>query len=120
MLLNLSNHPSSKWSNEQLVAAKQFGGIVDMQFPEVNPMGDEKYINQLAIDYLHKVKELACNGIVTVHIMGEMTYTYALVNMLLNENIDCIASTTERIVNEFGNGQKQATFRFVRFRNYIL
>jgi hypothetical protein len=120
MLINLSNHPSAKWSNEQLTVAESYGRIVDLPFPEVNPNGDEKYIDQLANDYSYKVMSMAGDSNLTVHIMGEMTFTFALVSLLKSNGINCIASTTERIVNEFGNGQKQATFRFVRFRKYIL
>jgi len=50
--------------------------------------------------------------------MGEMTFTCALVSRLMVEGIECIASTSERIVIEMGNGQKQAAFLFVRFRTY--
>lgn len=120
MLINLSNHPSAKWSNEQLTVAERYGRIVDLPFPEIKPNGDEKYIDELASEYYNKVRDLAKGDSVSVHVMGEMTFTFALVNLLKKGGINCIASTTERIVNEFENGQKQATFRFVRFRNYIL
>jgi len=119
MLLNLSNHPSTRWTNEQLKAAESFGHIVDLPFPEVNPIGDEKYIDQLAHEYSIKVKDFGGVDGLTVHIMGEMTFTFALVNKLKGEGVECIASTTERIVSELGNGQKQASFRFVKFRKYL-
>ncbi len=119
MLINLSNHPSNKWTFEQLKAAESFGHIVDLPFPEVNPMGDEIYIDQLVNEYFEKVRSLSGGSKAVVHIMGEMTFTYALINKLKKNGIECLASTTERIVNEFGNGQKNATFRFVLFRKYI-
>lgn len=44
MLLNLSNHPSSLWCDEQIKAAETlFGEIVDLPFPQVDPNGDEAY-----------------------------------------------------------------------------
>lgn len=119
MLLNLSNHPSSSWTEEQIKAAECFGKVVDLAFPVLNPKGDENYIDQMATKYLGKVKAIAKGQSITVHVMGEMTFTLALVSKLSREGIECIASTTERVVNDFGNGQKQATFRFVRFRKYI-
>lgn len=119
MLINLSNHPSSKWSKEQTEAAnREFGEIVDLPFPTVAPDGDEKYIAALAAQYRDKVVELACGEPATVHVMGEMTITFALVVLLQKTGFQCIASTTERLAVEFNDGTKEVKFRFVRFRKY--
>ena len=113
MLLNLSNHPSASWSESQLAAAG--GNVVDLAFPKVAPDGDEAYIEQLANDYYNKIN--AMSNIKTVHIMGEMNFTYALVNKLKAHNIRCVASTTKRETVE-ENGVKISKFNFVRFREY--
>lgn len=113
MLLNLSNHPSASWSPAQLAAAG--GKVIDLAFPQVAPDGDEAYIEQLANEYLNKI--LKMNDIKTVHIMGEMNFTYALVNKLKVHNIRCVASTTKRETVE-ENGVKISKFNFVRFREY--
>ena len=42
MFVNLSNHPSSNWTPEQISAAG--GNVVDLPFPQVLPDGDEAYI----------------------------------------------------------------------------
>ena len=52
-----------------------------------------------------------------VHIMGEMNFTYALVNKLKANGIKCVASTTKRETVE-ENGVKISKFNFVRFREY--
>ena len=119
MLLNLSNHPSARWSAQQAEAANRlYGEIVDLPFPQVDPNGDETYIASLVGEYTEKVLQLAKNQKVTVHLMGEMTFCFALVSHLQKHGITCVASTTERIVKESENGTKEVIFKFVQFRNY--
>lgn len=118
MLINLSNHPSAKWSSEQKNAASQFGEIVDLPFPDVDAAGNEKYIDDLASDYVNNVKYKATNNNIFVHIMGEMTLTFAIVRQLQKIGIPCIASTTQRLVTENPDGSKSVLFQFVRFRHY--
>ncbi len=122
MLLNLSNHSLKNWNENQLNTAKKlFGSVSDLLFPQIPPEADENYITSLAKKYCDK-----CLNILSrsndknnaVHIMGEMTFTFALVDLLLKHNIICVASTTERNTIEI-NGKKVSEFRFVRFRRYI-
>lgn len=113
MLLNLSNHPSASWTEPQLAAAG--GNVVDLAFPQVDPDGDEAYIEKLADDYYNKIE--AMPNIEAVHIMGEMNFTYSLVSKLKVHNIRCVASTTKRETVE-ENGVKISKFNFVRFREY--
>lgn len=118
MFLNLSNHPSANWSAEQTEAAKRlYGEIVDLPFPDVAPDGDEEYITALADEYCSKVLEYARTQTVTVHLMGEMTLTFALLQRLHAHGISCVASTTRRETVE-KNGMKISNFKFVRFREY--
>lgn len=37
MLINCSNHPSRLWGDPQKEAAKVYGEIMDIPFPQVNP-----------------------------------------------------------------------------------
>ena len=37
MFINFSNHASTRWGVPQKQAAKKYGEIVDMQFPNVDP-----------------------------------------------------------------------------------
>ena len=113
MLLNLSNHPSASWSPAQIAAAS--GKVIDLPFPPVNPDGDEAYIEQLANEYYNKILEM--QDVTTVHLMGEMNFTFALVTKLKAANIKCVASTTKRETVE-ENGVKIYKFQFVRFREY--
>lgn len=117
MLVNLSNHPSDKWDKGQLDAASEYGKIIDIPFPTVDPNGDEQYIRLLSDKMVEKITDLAEKEDVTVHIMGEMTFTFLTVDSLLKAGISCIASTTSRIVRDNGN-YKESEFRFIRFRRY--
>ncbi|MDR0612493.1 MAG: hypothetical protein LBG45_03230 [Dysgonamonadaceae bacterium] len=51
--------------------------------------------------------------------MGEPVFCFLLAQLLLNANITCFTSTTERIVVE-KDGMKTSEFRFGRFREYKL
>ena len=116
MLLNFTNHPSNLWLATQKEAAKEYGDIVDMSFPQIAPEATTAEIAVLAQKYIDKIMALQPNA---VHIMGEMTFTFAVVNGLLKANLNCIASTTKRTVTE-KNGEKISVFEFVQFRPYTL
>ena len=123
MLINLSNHPSANWPPEQFAAAQVIGEVVDLPFPSVDPVGDAVYVQAVCNEYLQKINDICrdaalCVSTATVHIMGEMTLTYALVNALQKQGVTCVASTTERITSE-ENGIKISGFKFKQFRKYI-
>jgi hypothetical protein len=114
MFLNLTNHPSSQWAEAQLLQAKQYGGIVDMPFPVIDPEADSQRVSELVLEYYKKIEYLNPKAI---HIMGEMTFTFGLVTLLQKKKITCLASTTRRTVTE-KNGEKISKFEFVQFRIY--
>lgn len=119
MLINLTNHPSSRWSDKQKAAAEVYGEIVDMPFPVIDEAGDEKYIATLADEYWNKIVNLSDTQSVVVHLMGEQTFSYALIKRLRERGITCVASTTKRIVKEEVPGKKsEVIFQFERFRAY--
>ena len=119
MFINLSNHPSTNWSAEQKDTAEQlYGEIVDLPFPVVDPAGDEEYIASLADEYCRKILDLSDGMPVTVHLMGEMTLTFALIQRLQIVGILCVASTTERVTNETPDGRKESFFKFIQYRKY--
>lgn len=115
MLLNLSNHPSSTWpENQKKAATEKYEFIEDLAFPQIDPKADEDVIEKLAEEFELKIRK---KDPTAVHIMGEMTFTYRMVNRLKSIGIPCIASTTNRKVTE-KNGVKTSVFEFVRFRSY--
>ena len=119
MFINLSNHPSSGWSEEQRRAAEQYGEIVDIPFPNIDEKATESEIKRQAEKYLTIIKSKGRIQDLTVHIMGEQTFCYALISILQKEGIRCVASCTERnvLINEAG--EKVSTFHFTRFREYV-
>ncbi|MBN2662937.1 MAG: hypothetical protein JXR68_04745 [Bacteroidales bacterium] len=131
MLINLSNHPSNDWGREQTNAALYFIHTKDISFPEINPAATEVEIIELAEKYLSKCLNLFkeyndYNNSITkrdynhaVHIQGEFTFVYALVNLLKAEGIKCVASTSERKIIKEKDGSKTLIFNFVQFREYI-
>jgi len=115
MLLNLSNHPSPTWPANQMAAAReQFGEVEDLPFPAIGPDWTTEQVQQLAAEYFDKVVQ---RRPAAVHLMGEMAFTFALVQQLKAAGIPCLASTSRRDVREEG-GQKIVQFQFVQFRPY--
>ena len=118
------------WLPEQIEAAhRAYGEVFDLPFPVVPADANETDIQTIAQEYLKKVQTIAqeyLNKVQTfspsaeavVHIMGEMTLTYALVCLLKQAGYICVASTSVREVYEEEPGKKTAVFRFVRFRKY--
>lgn len=120
IFINLSNHPSSRWSEEQMSAAREYGDIIDIPFPQVDDFCDEDDILKLVDKYCKDILTETHGRIqnIVVHIMGEMTFTYAMVKELSLMGFTCLASTTERITEELPDGSKNVKFKFCRFRRY--
>jgi len=118
LFINLSNHPSAGWSEEQKAAAAEYGDIEDMAFPAVDPDDDEEKIAEIADSITEAVLKKAFDHDVTVHVMGEMTLTFAIVSRLTARGITCLSSTSERMSQELPDGSKLAMFKFQKFRKY--
>ena len=117
VLINLSNHPVGQWSDKQRAAAAVYGEVMDMPFPAIEPSANEDEIHELANSYVRKILEVGSSPNITVHIMGEMTFTFSVVERLKAMGVRCVASTTQRNVTE-QNGQKTSIFEFIKFREY--
>ena len=85
MLVNLTNHPSSKWSDEQRKASEIYGDIIDIPFPVIDPVFDDGYFDTIADEYVGKVVELS--GDLVVLVQGEYVLTFKLVEMLKKRGI---------------------------------
>lgn len=117
VFINFSNHPSADWSPAQLAAARKYGEVTDIPFPPVGPALDESGVDELADEFVRRILENGGDN-ATVHVMGEMTLTFAVVTRLKARGIRCVASTSERIAHEMSDGKKVSEFAFVRFREY--
>ncbi len=118
LLINLSNHPYEKWSEEQKDAAKEYGEVRDMPFPAIDPDDDADQIREIADKYIAEIIKLNAKFAVIVHLMGEMSFVVYAVSRLSELGIRCICSTSERDTEDLGGGEKKVTFRFKRFRDY--
>ncbi len=130
MFINLTNHPSSKWGEEQLKAAAEYGNIVDIPFPQVSPDADRLEVSRIATETIDKIREhvtlydqlpldAELDRSHALHIMGEMTLVYKVVSRISDIFPGVVvASTTERISVDNPDGTKTSRFRFVRFRPY--
>jgi len=118
IFINLSNHPSSSWTEAQKLEAAGYGEIRDWPFPVIPPEIDSDAVEAMAESYLQKILELSGTAVVTIHLMGELTFCYKLINLLQENKVKVVASTTKRNVAEFENGVKQSSFIFQRFREY--
>ncbi|MBW6536423.1 MAG: CRISPR-associated protein [Mariniphaga sp.] len=121
MLINCSNHPVSLWDEKQKAAGKKYGQLYDLPFPAIDPNADTDAVALLAEQYEVKIRQLLAlenTGDFAVHLMGELTFCFALVDRLQKAGITCLASTTRRETLENGDGSKISKFEFVKFREY--
>ena len=116
--INFTSHPSTGWGEKQLQAALQYGIIVDLPFPEVPEGAEEGDVKALANQYAEQIRSSYSSQDAVVHVMGEMTFTFAFVTILKSLGYRCVASTTRRIVEIDAEGVKKVKFDFCRFREY--
>ena len=117
--INHTNHPSNRWSAEQIAAAEVFGEILDLPFPAVNPHATSEEVRELVALNLQKILELEPAAVLC---QGEFNYTFEMTARLKSFGIKVLAATTERVSTEEiqpdGSTRLTSTFRFVRFREY--
>lgn len=116
MLINFSNHPFEEWNKSQLSAAiSEFGEIVDLKFPDIDPYSKESDIYVLASRFSEEIVAMASTA---VHVMGEHTFVHVVVRLLQEKGIRCIASTSNRAAILNADGSWTRRFDFACFRDY--
>lgn len=117
--VNFSNHPSSKWSKEQIRAAREYGEIIDVRFPSLDANIDEDSIKIIGEDCIAQIIE---KNPTAVMCQGEFTLTFYVVNRLIDKGITCVSACTKRVSSETmlddGTVHKESLFVFERFRKY--
>lgn len=139
--VNVSNHPSAKWGEDQKQALCEAGAmsdgeewfcpapeILDIPFPAVNPEWNKKQVQAEAERVAALVDEAVSPdlydsngnlvGTSAIHVMGESGLVYALVSLLIQRGFLVLHSTTERVAVERPDGTKESIFKFKRFRQY--
>lgn len=122
MFINISNHSSSKWSEQQLAAAKKLGGeIADFALPNIPPTASQAEVRRMA-------KAIAADAIgsvplgesATAMVAGPLGFCRAAVKVLENAGIPCVEACSERSTSETvlpdGSTRKVTNFHFVQFR----
>lgn len=118
LMVNLSNHPSACWSDEQRQAALKLAPeIRDLLFPAVPPEAGTREISALADEVVARLTTEA-PGATHAMVQGEFTLAHALILKLQRIGIVCVAATTRREMVEQSEGTKTTRFDFVRFREY--
>lgn len=118
MFINITNHPSKDWSNAQVVAAEEYGEILDVAFPSVPPIAQTKDVMELADTMVDLIAEYSPECVLC---QGEFCLCYAIISKLKARGIKVVAACTERIAKEkkTDDGQeKYSYFKFVQFREY--
>ena len=129
MFINFSNHPSELWSDEQITAAKEYGKIVDVEFPAVSIQMSSQKILELAEKQIELLNNCVCNenltlNQVTIMCQGEFSLTYAMIKSLKKHYPKCkiVCATSERHVVEEKVDNctvKKIVFSFGGFREYL-
>ena len=121
MLINLTNHPSANWNEEQREeAVRRWDSIEDAPFPAVGPEWDNGKMIQCAQAIVDDVAQKKPDAVLC---QGEMSMTFLLVAMLQKKGIPVYAATSERRAKEElqpdGSIRKSVVFSFAMFREYV-
>lgn len=119
MFINHTNHASANWSAAQEEAARAWGEIEDMAFPDIGADWDEAHVAHLAGENAAKIIERKPRAVLC---QGEFTYVYHLVNLLRAAGVTVLAAASRREAVEEraadGSVRKISRFVFERFREY--
>ncbi len=119
--INLTNHPSSTWGEEQRREAERLGvEIVDYAFPDVSPEASSEEVVSLAKEIFDDITSRYGTEGLVVLVQGEFTLTVALVSLFVRAGIRVVCATTKRMVKENPDGSITRWFQFVQFREYKL
>lgn len=124
MLINFTNHPSDRWTDDQKNSAIElYGKVKDLPFPPVPTGAGATEVIAMADGIIDKILEMKVESPETFAVMaqGEFTLTYAVVSRLKGMGITVVSAVSERVVTEQvenGEVRKTALFRFAGFREY--
>lgn len=117
ILINFSKRNSRSWSEAQIKAAKkEFGEIVNLEFPVITAQMAKEEIQILAATAVEQIFQLNPKA---VHVVGEGSFCVILVHFLLEFGIPCIESTFEKNIGLSKTGKKEVDYNFVQFREYF-
>ena len=119
MFINFTNHPFAAWSSAQLNAAKAYGEITDIAFPDIRPDITDQEMDALVSRYANQLIRLKPDAVLC---QGEYTFAFSIVSILLERNVRVLAACSERVstetTDESGTVFRKSQFVFRRFRDY--
>lgn len=113
--INFSNHESVCWNAKQIASAMVYGEIVDIPFPQVDPMWTEDDIKEIGTEYLEKIMAYQPAAVMC---QGEFSVAYYVVSHLKKRGITVVTACSKRNTVVNGN-EKISRFEFEKFREYI-
>lgn len=126
-LINISNHGSDRWSQEQFA---EWNNVIDIHFPNIDPNASTEEVEAKVDSYMDQIRNLInkqeIGQPIDVMLMGEFTFVSIMLLKLKASSWDVRMwfSTTKREVIEKvdkdGNVTKTAVFKFVRWRHIEL
>jgi hypothetical protein len=119
MLINCTNHPYEIWNESQREAAKRYGEVKDLPFPQIDPNAEINDLRGIAAEYAEKIEELKPEAVL---VAGEFTFAFMLVDKLLQDGVNVMTSCSKRVTEEVKNAddtnEKKSVFKFERVRKY--
>ena len=115
IFINFTNHPSHLWEDAQTRASLEYGNsILDLPFPQVDPMADETELQTLAEE---KATEILSLHPAAVLCQGEFGLCFSVIRRLQMAGVQVLYACSERKVREEGSN-KTVQFDFVKYRKY--
>lgn len=114
IIVNFTNHPSAKWSQGQLEAVAQYGSVVDVPFPQVDPAASAEDVRKMADNCAARIMALRPAAVLC---QGEFTLCFNVINRLKKQGVPVFAACSRRIVEEEGD-TRITRFSFEGFREY--
>ena len=119
MLINCTNHPFQVWNEAQREAAAQFGEVVDLPFPQIEPHSTTDELRRLTDSYAQRIEVQRPEAVL---VAGEFTFAFMLVDRLLTDGVRVLATRSRRITQESlapdGTNRKSSIFVFECFQEY--
>ena len=98
-----------------MLAAEEYGHVVDVPFPAVEPNMSEEEIKALADNCIASILSYNPEAVMC---QGEFTLCHAVVDRLKEKDIPVVAACSQRNAIDLPDGRKASQFEFIRFRRY--
>ena len=119
MFYNLSNHPHINWGNAQLEAARKWGDIEDVPFPEINAQLDEQDILRAAQECVKKIQMSKHDAIL---VAGEYGAVFPIIDELLNQGKTVLSTASDGKIAyhtaDNGTSERIIHYNFLKFIPY--